>query len=62
MKTPSGNPWKSRQRDQWTKFTLLILDSLSLGKTPDRGLCNKSPTSLSNVTRVLVTMFRRLSV
>ena len=40
----------------------LILDCLSLGKTPGRGLCNKSPTSLSNVTRELVTMIRRLSI
>ena len=40
----------------------LILDCLSLGKTPGRGLCNKSPPNPSNVTRVLVTLLRRLCV
>ena len=41
----------------------LILDCLSLGKTPGRGSCiHKSPTNLSNVTRVLVTLLRRLCV
>ena len=61
LKTPSANLWTSK-RDQWTRFTLLAMDSLSLGKTPGSGLYNNSPASLSNVARMLVTMFRRLSV
>ena len=39
----------------------LILDCLSLGKTPGRGLCLECPNP-SNLTRVLVTLIRRLCI
>ena len=48
--------------DQQEGIEDLILDCLSLGKTQGRGLCNKSPPNLSNVTRVLVSLLRRLCV
>jgi len=49
VETPSRNPWTSKQRDQLSMFTFLILNSIFPGKSLGRGSCNRSPTIISNI-------------